>query len=762
MMSFASFCMTRDKKGFTLVEVIVATAVFLIISLALFSVFNLILRTVINNKARIVANSIAIEQLEIIRGMNFSDVRTDTGWVPPGPIPSERTLNRSGISFTVRIDVAFVDDEYDGLDPTDLFPYDYKKSRVRVSWTNPVSGTQETVAMSTTVTPEGLEGLTPGKGGMLINVFDASGEMVSDAEVHVESSSVGFSIDSATDLNGNLWISDLDPSNDYHIVATKDGYSTDQTYPVDDDPSSPDYNPDPTKPDAVVVSQEVTRVGFSIDVLGNLSIKTVNYDNPQNWKVNTDLGSDSQTNVKQDIDSDDNIILVWEDDRSGAGRIYAQKYKYNISDGLYVKQWADDVQITASNNKLSPVVAVYTTSYFYVSWYDARLGNEDIYLQKFNSSDGSAVWNDVKVNIDANSADQIKPDMAVDSSGNVYVVWMDSRNGNWDIYAQRYDVNGNNLWLADLKINSDSSSADQENPKIAVDGEDNFYVVWEDGVNGDKDIFLAKFDSAGNNLFASKRVNTDSSSLDQYEPSIVFDNSDYLYISWSDKRNSQPDIYAQKYDKFGNVSTDGNWATGDVKINDDSTPDAWRTKSSIAYFSDEAIYFSWEDDRNGDSDVYSAKFDSNGSKLWSYDLIMNSNSYETQDAPDIVVDSSGYAITAWEDYRNSNFDIYATRYKDLGFFTRAGVPVVITGAKLKGTYPNSSPPPDNLPIYKYSKMFVSDASGDIAIGDGITEVEWDNYSFSVSEPYSIISTDKPEPIVLDPGATESVIINIEP
>jgi type II secretory pathway pseudopilin PulG len=753
----------NDKNGFTLIEGVVGVAVFLIISLALFSIFGIIFGTIRNNKARITANSVALEQLEIIRSMKFGDVATDTGWVPAGPIPSERILNRAGFNFTVQTDIAFVDDEYDGLDPDDSFPYDYKKARVRVLWTNPVSKNQETVAMSTTVVPKGLEGLSPNKGGLFIVVFNASGETVSGANVHIESDSADYSTDAVTDLNGNLWVPDLEPSDDYHIVATKNGYSTDQTYPVDNDTDSPTYNPNPVKPDAVVVADEVTKLGFAIDVLGSLNIKTVNYNNPQNWKINTDLGADSQTEVALDIGSGDNIFLVWLDDRSGADRIYAQKYRYNSSTGLYEKQWADDVQITTANNKKSPRVATFGTNYFYAIWSDARNGNQDVYLQKFNSADGSAVWNDVKVNVDANNADQMNPDLAVDSAGNVYVVWMDDRNGDWDIYAQRYDSDGNNLWVFDMEVKRDSGVAiDQENPKVVVDDEDNFYVVWEDDRNGNKDIFLSKFDGNANTLFTERRVNTDSSGLDQYEPAIVFDGTGYLYISWSDKRNSQPDIYAQKYDKDGNIAASGNWTSGDVKINDDSLPDAWRTNSAVAFFSDSAIYFSWEDDRNGNPDVYSTKFNSDGGKLWSYDLIMNSSSSEVQEAPDVVVDSEGYGVTVWNDYRNGNSDIYAARYRDLGFFTRVGVPITVTGAKLKGTYPNDSPPPDYLPIYKYSKTFTSDANGNINIGDGVNEIEWDNYSFSTDEDHTIISTDQPTPLAIDPGETESVVINVEP
>jgi len=104
----------KNKNGFTLIEGIVSIAIFSIIFVALFALFGTVLSMIKNNKAKVTANSIALEQMEIIRGMNFDDVKTDTGWTPAGLLESEKTINRAGFNFTVQTDIAFVDDEYDG------------------------------------------------------------------------------------------------------------------------------------------------------------------------------------------------------------------------------------------------------------------------------------------------------------------------------------------------------------------------------------------------------------------------------------------------------------------------------------------------------------------------------------------------------------------------------------------------------------------------------------------------------------------------
>jgi hypothetical protein len=57
------------------------------------------------------------------------------------------------------------------------------------------------------------------------------------------------------------------------------------------------------------------------------------------------------------------------------------------------------------------------------------------------------------------AASQESPASAIDRSGHTVVVWQDSRNGNGNIYAQRLDADGNRLWVADMRVNSNSGTA---------------------------------------------------------------------------------------------------------------------------------------------------------------------------------------------------------------------------------------------------------------------------------------------------------------
>lgn len=757
----------RKDRGFTIIETVISVAIFAVISIALFNLFNVILKNILNNRAILSANSIILEQIETVRGMDFENVKTDTGWVPAGPIAGVETFNRAGIEFTLRTDISWFDDAYDGLGGSDSFAYDYKKVRVRVGWVNPINGSLEEISMSTTIVPEGMEGLSENKGGLYVSVFDAKGLPIYNADVKIVSNSLGYSLENAkTDINGNLWLPDLDPANDYHIEATKLGYSMSQTYAVNNDPASLDYNPVPEKSDAIVIAQKVGKFGFAIDVLGSMQIKTVKFSNPANAVVNVN-NFDEQQNPSVAIYADD-VYVVWEDGRNGGSDIYMQKFVYSPSGGAYVRSWASDVKLKEASLCKSPKLEVSDSGLLYLVWSDER--NEslrNIYLQRISTADGSLVGAEYQVNQNLGAFSQENPSVDSDQAGNLFVVWEDNRGGSWDVYGQKFDITSGVFWASDLKINSLDAN-EQLSPQVILDrnqgggGENmnNFYVIWQSNDSGDYDIMLRKFDLNGNEVFAEKKINEDAVFLDQYNPAITFDGTEYFYIVWADDRNSQPDIYMQKMNKSGAF-----FLANDQKINDDAFAEARRLNPSIFYESDSAVYVAWEDSRNGDAyyNIYSAKLDSGANRLWDYDLVLADTLESDQLNPFLSVDSRGRAVTVWQDKRGGNYDIYFTTYDDLGGVTNANIPIRVISAKVKGSYKNpiEGATPEFLPIPKYSKLFVSDGAGNITIDLADGGLEWGIYYFETESPYSIQSIDLPAPIAVAPGTEAKVVINIE-
>ncbi len=90
-------------------------------------------------------------------------------------------------------------------------------------------------------------------------------------------------------------------------------------------------------------------------------------------------------------------------------------------------------------------------------------------------------------------SDQYDPSIAMDDNGNFVIVWEDWRNGNGDIYYQRYNSSGEAEGVS-TKVNDEVSMASQWfhssiSPSVAMDSSGNFIIVWEDGRNGKSDIY---------------------------------------------------------------------------------------------------------------------------------------------------------------------------------------------------------------------------------------------------------------------------------
>ena len=157
----------------------------------------------------------------------------------------------------------------------------------------------------------------------------------------------------------------------------------------------------------------------------------------------------------------------------------------------------------------------------YLVWQDLRNDSGDIYLQKLDAQ-GNRLWaHDHRVNNDDGSATQASPAAIVDMTGNVLIVWMDDRNGNNDIYAQRFSPQGEALWVEDIRIHDDTGTAEQGAPMLATVGTGLAIVAWHDNREGDYNVYLQPLDDNGARQWtADKRVNQDNSLAAQTYPVV--------------------------------------------------------------------------------------------------------------------------------------------------------------------------------------------------------------------------------------------------
>lgn len=261
----------KDGAGFTLIETLVGILVFAILISGVLGSFNVLAKSVKAAREKTVLIGLAANYLEVIRNLPYSSVGTVNG-NPTGTLSDQSnpiSVNIEGVVYNIYYEVTYIDDTADGtiLLGTDVAPNDYKQVKMAIKNIN----TNIITNFVTNVAPKGLEGLS-NAGAVLIKVFDANGQPVSGASVNITNTILNPDIilNRTTDSTGQIIEVALPASvNGYHLVATKQGYSTDQTYPITV------ANPNPIKPDGTVVNGTVTQISLFIDLVSNLTIKTL-------------------------------------------------------------------------------------------------------------------------------------------------------------------------------------------------------------------------------------------------------------------------------------------------------------------------------------------------------------------------------------------------------------------------------------------------------------------------------------------------------
>ncbi len=379
-------------------------------------------------------------------------------------------------------------------------------------------------------------------------------------------------------------------------------------------------------------------------------------------------------------------IITWYDARAAVGHagVYAQRV-----DAAGNRLWtADGVGVCTESSSIYaafPQIVTDGAGGAIITWQDYRAGHNDIYAQRVNAS-GSVVWAAGGVGIrTAAAADAGRPQIVSDGSGGAIITWEDQRAGGGyiDIYAQRVDAAGNPLWTPDGEGIRYSSLSAATHPQITSDGFAGAIITWQDSRDGLYDIYAQRVDYLGYRLWTADGVGIRTSfGFNATNPRITSDGSAGAIITWEDGRDGHGDIYAQRVDTAGNRL----WTADGVGVRTTSGHNAEYPRIT-SDGSDEAV-IAWIDNRSGTKwDIYAQKINASGNRLWTADGVgVRTSPAGDTNSPCITSDGSGGAVIAWEDNRAGHYDIYAQRMDAAGepSWTAEGV-VVRTAASDAGS-----------------------------------------------------------------------------
>ncbi|MBC7410886.1 MAG: T9SS type A sorting domain-containing protein [Bacteroidia bacterium] len=396
-----------------------------------------------------------------------------------------------------------------------------------------------------------------------------------------------------------------------------------------------------------------------ITILLTLFITNANAQWNSNTSVNTPvaIATKGQSNIHTVTDGAKGIIVTWEDNKNNtltSTDIYAQRINTNGN-----AMWTTNGIVICNDAAMqkSVVITDAGNGSAIITWQDNRNGNSDIYAQKIDSS-GNVLWANNGLAVVTKTTTQKNPKIITDNAGGAIIVWEDSVNLYYDIYAQRLNSAGVAQWPAGGVAICDAANL-QLNPKIEIDALGGAIITWQDKRNGgDYDIFAQRVNANGVTQWTTNGIVVALELKTQHNPRIEPDGANGAYIAWEDKRSSiDYDIYAQHINSSGGAT----WASNGVLV----CGATGNQSGTDLKFLGANIILAWKDNRSGSNQIFTQLLSNNGTAVMQGNGILLSNSIKSTNV-NTVADGTGGAIITWQDSVGSNWNIEAQKINSVG------------------------------------------------------------------------------------------------
>jgi len=183
-----------------------------------------------------------------------------------------------------------------------------------------------------------------------------------------------------------------------------------------------------------------------------------------------------------------------------------------------------------------------------------------------------------------------------------------------------------------------------DRPVTVCDSSGNIWSAWQAGPIDNRDIYISKL-TAGEENFNST-IQLTNNANDQCNPAIALDSNDKLYVVWQDNREGDWDIYVS-------TSVDGiSWST-ETRVNDPNEGN--QVNPAIVIDGQDFAHVVWQDDHAGNQDIYLST-SSDGFVTTTVSQITSHVSDQVE--PAVAADSAYTIYVVWTDMRNGSNDIY--------------------------------------------------------------------------------------------------------
>jgi hypothetical protein len=407
---------------------------------------------------------------------------------------------------------------------------------------------------------------------------------------------------------------------------------------------------------------------------GNYNVRMQRLDAQGNelWETNGILISDNPqmswlTDWDMTADNDNHAILTFQDVRNVDNDVVA----YRISpSGSFV--WGPDGIELSSGPAFdaSPKVTVTSAGNAVFAWQ----ADDVIILQKVSPS-GSLLWGSNGITISSTGITFSWPQLIPVGSDEVILKYFQDT-GTFpsitrNIYAQRYDADGNPVWSSPTVItNMGGIVAWTQVLPFEDDGSDGFYIAWHDqryGPSNPSKVYVHHINSSGQAVFTANGVSVSGSSYMQNEAKLALPSgSSDIYVFWDEIEPVFQNDWGISGQKISSTGTKL-WGANGMPILSVSGVQTYIVQARKSP-TDMAIFYEEYVD-NVNIVLKAARIDTDGNFVWPSDIVNISTVISSKVHPVVNEFANNQWILSWEDDRSSESDIYAQNVQlngDLG------------------------------------------------------------------------------------------------
>jgi hypothetical protein len=272
--------------------------------------------------------------------------------------------------------------------------------------------------------------------------------------------------------------------------------------------------------------------------------------------------------------------------------------------------------------QVTPQVGVDAAGNINVVWEDDTASNSYIFFSR--SADGGVTFSPAK-NLSSSQGSSWNPRIAVDSEGNINVVWIDATTGQ-DIFFSRSTDSG--MSFSSPK-NLSNGSSNAENPQVAVDASGKISVAW-DVTNA------VMFTYSADGASFSAPINLASNTTGSSSPAMAVGADGSINIAWEDDFNSQAHI------SFSRSTDNGQSFSAATTV---SNSGGNSTSAQVAVDGSSNVHIVWVSDSPGNFVIMYNRL-SNGAASFSGAKMISSTGNASN--PQVGVDTSGNVQVVWQ------------------------------------------------------------------------------------------------------------------